>query len=118
MSYPYGPPSGPQPAQPHGGYGAGAPGGAPPMPHNNLGWGIASMMLCWPFGIPSVLKANKVITLWGQGLYPQAEEAAHEAKKWGKIGVILGVSGFALFILIYILMFVFIFSVAGTVSTY
>ncbi|CAM00810.1 interferon-induced transmembrane protein [Saccharopolyspora erythraea NRRL 2338] len=108
----YNPASGPQPQQPYGqpGYGQPAPYGQPGYgaapPNNNIGWGIGSIFLCWPFAIPSLIKATSVQNLWAQGQFQQAQEAADEAKKWGKIGIIVGASGWALLILFYVIVFV------------
>ncbi|MEU6262104.1 CD225/dispanin family protein [Saccharopolyspora shandongensis] len=122
----YGPPSGPMPQQPYGQpdpygqqnpygqpnpYGQ-QPGGAPPS--NNIGWGIGSIFLCWPFAIPSLIKATSVQNLWAQGQYQQAQAAADDAKKWGKIGIIAGAAWWVLIILIYVVFFVII---AASVSS-
>ncbi|MGW3469763.1 CD225/dispanin family protein [Saccharopolyspora sp. NPDC000995] len=118
----YGPPSGPMPQQPYGQpdpYGQANPyapqpgmGGAPP--NNNIGWGIGSIFLCWPFAIPSLIKATSVQNLWAQGQYAQAQAAADDAKKWGKIGIIAGAAWWVLIILIYVIFFVII---AASVSS-
>ncbi|GAA0532231.1 hypothetical protein GCM10011581_16750 [Saccharopolyspora subtropica] len=100
----YGPSSGPVPQQPYGQPAYGQQpgfGGAPP--NNNIGWGIGSIFLCWPFAIPSLIKATSVQNLWAQGQYQQAQEAANEAKKWGKIGIIVGACGYGLLILFYVI---------------
>ncbi|MER7082157.1 Interferon-induced transmembrane protein [Saccharopolyspora kobensis] len=115
----YGPPSGPIPQQPYGQpapYGQPGYGAAPP--NNNIGWGIGSIFLCWPFAIPSLIKATSVQNLWAQGQYPQAQEAADEAKKWGKIGIIVGASGWALLILFYVVVFVILAATASSYSSY
>lgn len=111
LTYPYGPPSGPQPQQPYGqpGYGQPqpfvfGPGGAPP--DNNLGWGIGAIFLCWPFAIPSIIKATSVQALWAQGQFVAAQSAADEAKKWGKLGIILGACAYGAVILLYVVYFV------------
>ncbi|RCW40789.1 interferon-induced transmembrane protein [Halopolyspora algeriensis] len=133
MSNPYGgPPSGPQPQQPYGrpshdpqsgpmpqppygqqpygqspAYGQPHPYGMPAYgiapPNSNLGWGIGSIFLCWPFAIPSLIKATSVQSLWAQGRLAEAEHAAAEAKKWGKIGIIVGACGYGLLILFYVI---------------
>ena len=52
-------------------------------PDNNLVWAILStVMCCWPLGLVAILSANKVDTLWAEGRYAEAEEAAAKAKKW------------------------------------
>lgn len=69
-------------------YGYAAQFGVTPVPvNNNLGWAIAGLLVCWPFGIPSLIKSLQVNSLWYQGQFDQARFAANEAKKWGKIAV-------------------------------
>lgn len=96
------PMSAPQPVPPP--YGVGGYGyGYGPMPiNNNLGWAIGGMFVCWPFGIPSLIKSLQVQSLWMQGQTQQAEQSAADAKKWGKIGVIVGAAGYGLIILFYV----------------
>lgn len=91
--------------------------GVAPVPmNNNLGWAIASLLICWPFGIPSLIKSLQVNSLWYQGQHGQAQLAADDAKKWGKIGVILGACLYGLFVLLMIAYFVFIFVAIGAVG--
>ncbi|MDA3629102.1 CD225/dispanin family protein [Saccharopolyspora oryzae] len=113
----YGPPSGPMPQQPYGQpspYGQQGYGAAPP--NNNIGWGIGSIFLCWPFAIPSLIKATSVQNLWAQGQFQQAQVAAAEAKKWGKIGIITGACGWVLLILFYVVIFVILAAAASSTS--
>ncbi|MER7082158.1 Interferon-induced transmembrane protein [Saccharopolyspora kobensis] len=106
----------PAPMPPPSSYGAQF--GVAPMPlNNNLGWAIASLLICWPFGIPSLIKALQVSSLWYQGQHPQAQAAADEAKKWGKIGVIVGACGYGAMVLLMVLYFVFIFVIIGASVT-
>lgn len=100
----------PQPVPPPPPYGAGY--GAVPV-DNNLGWAIGSLLVCWPFGIPSLIKSLQVQSLWAQGLHQQAQHSAAEAKKWGKIGVIVGASLMGLYVVGMIAYFVFIFAMIG-----
>ncbi|MER5394374.1 CD225/dispanin family protein [Saccharopolyspora sp. NPDC002686] len=91
--------------------------GVAPVPlNNNLGWAIASLLICWPFGIPSLIKALQVNSLWYQGQHAQAQLAADDAKKWGKIGVILGACGYGLLVLLVIAYFVIIFVALGSIT--
>ncbi|GAA4613760.1 CD225/dispanin family protein [Saccharopolyspora hordei] len=93
--------------------------GVAPMPlNNNLGWAIASLLICWPFGIPSLIKALQVSSLWYQGQHTQAQVAADEAKKWGKIGVIVGACCYGALVLFLLLYFVLVFVLIGaSIST-
>lgn len=105
------PPPQPPPMQP---YPYGAQFGVTPVPvNNNLGWAIAGILVCWPFGIPSLIKSLQVNSLWWQGQYAQAQASADEAKKWGRIAVIVGASLLGLYILAIIAYFVIIIAVFG-----
>lgn len=116
----YGPPSGPMPQQPMGQPNPYAPqpgmGGAPP--NNNIGWGIGGLLLCLPFGIPSLIKATSVQNLWAQGQYAEAQAAADEAKKWGKIAVFCGIGWIVLWIVFLIIYFVIIAAAVSSYSSY
>ena len=64
----------------------------PPKPDNNLIWGILTTILCcFPLGIPSIIFANKVDSLYAQGQYTQAAESAAQAKKFAIWALIAGV---------------------------
>ncbi|MFD0486653.1 CD225/dispanin family protein [Saccharopolyspora spinosporotrichia] len=102
------PPQPPYPVPPHG-----MPGYGPVPIVNNLGWAIGGLLTCWPFGIPALIKALEVNTLWARGLYQQAEFSAAEAKKWGKIGVIVGAGLLGAYLLFIIVYFVVIIGVIG-----
>ena len=81
--------------------------------NNNLGWAIGAIIACWPFGIPSLIKALNVNTLWAQGRPDLAQQSADEAKKWGKIGVIVAASLIGVYVLFFVAYFIFIFAVIG-----
>jgi interferon-induced transmembrane protein len=88
--------------------------GFTPVPvNNNLGWAIAGILVCWPFGIPSLIKSLQVNSLWYQGQFDAAQISANEAKKWGKIAVIVGASLLGLYILAFVAYFVIIIAVFG-----
>jgi hypothetical protein len=58
-------------------------------PDNNLAWAIvATLLCCWPFGIPAIIYALKVEPYWRDGHYEAAQKAANEAKKWSIISAI------------------------------
>jgi hypothetical protein len=83
MTYP--PPPPPPYGAPQGGY-------PTQQPDTNLVWGIlCAVLCCLPFGIVSIVYASKVSGLWTQGRYPEAQEAAANAKKWAIWGAVAGV---------------------------
>lgn len=74
------------PGQPPYPYGYAAPG---PPPDNNMVWGIlVTILCCVPFGIVSIVKASEVNTLWAQGHFEAAHQAAESAKKWALWGAL------------------------------
>lgn len=72
---------------------------------NNLGWGIAGLLLFWPVGLFGLLKAVKVNGLAAAGDTAGAADAAASAKKLGKLAVIIGVVLYVLICLLNIVVF-------------
>lgn len=72
-------------------------------PDNNMAWAIISLVMCclWT-GIPAVLAASKVDSLWAQGRYTEAYEKAASAKKWAMWGAIGSVIFWVLYIVVYV----------------
>ena len=83
-----------------------------PAPSNNMVWGIISIFLCWPFAIPSLVSASKVNNLWMQGDVAGAQAASESAKKWGRIGIIVGAIWWVLYIILMVAG-VFTFATSG-----
>lgn len=60
-------------------------------PDNYLVWAIlATVLCCWPLGIPSIVYAAKVNSLWDQGKKEESVNASKQAKKWAIISAIAG----------------------------
>lgn len=58
-------------------------------PDNYLAWAIiATLLCCWPFGIPAIVNAAKVDKLWMCGRQNEAIIAANNAKKWTTISAV------------------------------
>ncbi|PKA82805.1 interferon-induced transmembrane protein [Ulvibacter sp. MAR_2010_11] len=75
-------------------------------PDNNLVWAIlCTVLCCLPFGIVSILKANKVNTLWAQGDHEGARKAASDAKKWAIWGAIIGPLAVIIFYVIFFIIY-------------
>ena len=84
-------------------------------PDNNLAWAIVvTLLCCWPFGIPAIVYAAKVDSLWREGYHEAAIQAAADAKKWTKIAAIAGGVFWALYIL-FMIVYVVLFG-AGVAS--
>lgn len=67
-------------------------------PSKNFGWAIASLLLFWQLCIPAFINASKVSDLWSAGRYEESMKASADAKKYGRIGVIIG----AVFAVVYL----------------
>ncbi len=79
-----------------------------PPPDSNIGWAIASLILCWPFCIPAFIASSKVSSFWVYGQRDEAYRASADAKKWGRIGVIVGcclIGAYLLFMIIFMIFF-------------
>lgn len=62
---------------------------------------LVTLFCCLPFGIVGIINASKVSSLYAQGLFAEAQLASDNAKKWTKIGFIVGL----VFIIIYMLIY-------------
>lgn len=60
-------------------------------PNNYLGLAIACIIFCWPLGIPAIINAVKVNSLWDSGKQAEAFAASEKARKNATIGLIIGV---------------------------
>lgn len=69
-----------------------------PIP-NHLGLAIAALVLFFPLGIPALIKAIRVNTLQNQGNIDEAIASSNSARKFGKLGVIIGAIMIALYII-------------------
>ena len=52
---------------------------------------LVTILCCLPFGIVGIINAANVNSRWAAGDFEGAERAAAEAKKWTKIGFIVGI---------------------------
>ena len=65
---------------------------AKPKPNNNLVWGIlTTIFCCLPLGIPAIIAASKVDSLYALGKYEEALEQSVKARKWSLYACITGV---------------------------
>jgi len=69
--------------------GYGQPAYAPQI-NNNMTLSIVSVFLFWPLAIPAIINAAKVNPLIAQGDFAGAQYAADQAKKFAKLGIIIG----------------------------
>lgn len=82
-------------------------------PDNNLVWAIlATILCCWPFGIPALINAAKVEKYWQDGQKEKAIKAANKAKKWSIISAVSAILFWIIYIIIYIVFYTMLFAVA------
>lgn len=104
------PPPPPQPPMPY---------GQPPMqmgppPQNYLVWAIlATILCCWPLGVPAIIFSSQVNSKWAAGDRAGAIESARKAKSFAMWSAIVTVIGVVLYVI-----FVVIVAAAGTTSSY
>jgi hypothetical protein len=85
------------------------------QPDNYMVWAILSTLLCClPFGIVSIVYANKVSGLWAQGRHAEAQDAANDAKKWAIIGAVVGAAAYVIGI---VLWFAFVAAVVSSIPS-
>lgn len=71
-----------------------------PPPDNYLVWAIlCTLFCCLPLGIVSIIKSSQVNTKWQVGDYEGARLASEEAKKYAKLGAIIGVAVIVLYMI-------------------
>ena len=63
---------------------------------------IATILCCWPLGIPAIVYAAKVDGLWNGGDYTGAAEASRKAKAWTIASAVTG----GVFIILYAILIV------------
>ncbi len=61
----------------------------PPLPAQNTGWAVAAMLFFWPLAFSAFSNSAKVFPLWMMGDYEGAHRASAQAKKLGKISLII-----------------------------
>lgn len=85
-----------------------------PRPDSNLVWAILSTVLCClPTGIASIVYASKVDGCYATGRYAEAVENSQKALKWAKIGAIISIVVWILYILIYVVIIGMVFAASS-----
>ncbi len=85
-----------------------------PRPDNNLVWAIlCTVLCCLPLGIVSIVYASKVDGCYTTGRYAEAVENSQKALKWAKIGAIISVVGWILYIFIYVVIIGLVFAASS-----
>jgi len=74
----------------------------PPRPSNYLALAIVSTIICClPAGVVSIVYASQVNSAYDDGDYQKALSASRNAKTWGIVSVVLALSGFIIYLLIF-----------------
>ncbi len=105
------PPGYPPPGYPPYAYQPPAPGEA--KPSNNIGWAVGAVFLFWPLAIAAFYFAIKADEYWYAGNRAAAAKAAHDARVYGRLGVIVG----AAFVVLGLLFFGISLAVIGASSS-
>lgn len=61
---------------------------------------LVTIFCCLPLGIVGIVYASKVSSLYASGKYDEAQHASAEAGKWTKIGGIIGLVVYIVYILL------------------
>ncbi|MGN5237160.1 MULTISPECIES: CD225/dispanin family protein [unclassified Rhodococcus (in: high G+C Gram-positive bacteria)] len=89
-------------------YGPAAAPSRPAPPAQNTGWAVAALLFFWPLAFSAFDNSSKVFPLWMMGDYEGADRASAQAKKLGKIALLV----WAIFMVLLIVLYVVIFAVA------
>lgn len=97
------------------GYPAPTPGGhIPQVPPTNAGWAVASMIFFWPLAFVAFTASSNVVRLSMMGDHAGAQAASDQAKRLGKISLII----VAVLLVLYIVgIIVLIAAAASSVNT-
>lgn len=92
---------------------------APPMPETYLWQSIvATLLCCWPLGIPAIVFATRVSSLYQQGNYAGAQEASNKARTWTIVAVAAGVLVVVLYVLLVVVAGLGGFMTSGSATGY
>lgn len=71
-------------------------------PSNNMVWAVlTTIFCCLPFGIPAIVFAARVDSLWFSGRHQEAYNAARASRNWALIAAIVAIVGWILYIAFY-----------------
>lgn len=87
-----------------------------PLPQNNVGWAVAALIFFWPLAFSAFKHSSNVVPLWLTGDYAGAQNAADQAKRLGKIALIVWAVFLVLLVVFYIVIFAAVISAAGSME--
>ena len=75
-------------------------------PSNNMVWAVlTTIFCCLPFGIPAIVFAARVDSLWFSGRHQEAYNAARASRTWTLVSAIVAIVGWILYIAFYAALF-------------
>lgn len=75
-------------------------------PSNNMVWAVlTTIFCCLPFGIPAIVFAARVDSLWFSGRHQEAYNAAKVSRNWALISAIVAIVGWILYIAFFAALF-------------
>lgn len=75
-------------------------------PSNNMVWAVlTTIFCCLPFGIPAIVFAARVDSLWFSGRHQEAYNAARTSRNWALISAIVAIVGWILYIAFFAALF-------------
>ncbi|MEE2058382.1 CD225/dispanin family protein [Rhodococcus artemisiae] len=90
----------------------------PPLPAQNTGWAVAAMLFFWPLAFSAFSNSAKVFPLWTMGDYEGAHRASAQAKKLGKISLMIWVVFMVLLVVLYVVIFAVAMASVEAVTDY
>ncbi|HET8994267.1 MAG TPA: CD225/dispanin family protein [Rhodococcus sp. (in: high G+C Gram-positive bacteria)] len=90
----------------------------PVLPAQNTGWAVAALIFFWPLAFSAFDNSSKVFPLYMMGDYEGAHRASAQAKKLGKISLIIWAVFMVLFIVLYVVIFVVAMASVEAVTDY
>ena len=75
-------------------------------PSSNMVWAVlTTIFCCFPFGIPAIIFAARVDSLWFSGRHQEAYNAARASRTWTLVSAIVAIVGWILYIAFYAALF-------------
>ncbi|MET4610640.1 hypothetical protein ABIC28_001618 [Rhodococcus sp. PvR044] len=86
----------------------------PPLPESNTGWAAAALIFFWPLAFAAFNHSSRVYPLWAVGDHAGARHASAQAKRLGKIALLIWAVLTVLIVLFYVVVVAVAVSAAST----
>ena len=90
--------------------------GPPPIPPTNAGWAVAATLFFWPLAFTAWTASSNVVRLWAMGDLAGAQAASDQAKRMGKIALVIIAVLAALYVVAIIAFVALAASAASTIT--